>query len=167
MQNAKLGFSGLFSLLQRRRGTARGGWGEHHLVCANGFLVKQKPWFLSNFFYFNNEMLLRKTIVCVNRVLLIHHQRWSPFPAGEGKDKSKFDGGRTQCAPTVIFVSLFVGATYGRPSKQCGYPINQTINNTCTHTIHNDWTCYCKHFSGGAEDKALCWCQVRTHYFVF
>ena len=36
-------------------------------------------------------MLLRKTIVCVNRVLLIHHQRWSPFPAGEGTDKSKFE----------------------------------------------------------------------------
>ena len=89
--NVKLEFIGLFSLLQRRRGTARGGWGEHHLVCANGFLIKQKPWFLSNFFYFNNEMLLRKTIVCINRVLLIHHQRWSPFPAGEGTDKPKFE----------------------------------------------------------------------------
>ena len=45
--------------------------------------------FLSNFCVLTNEIWLRKTIVFTNRVLLIHRKR-SPFPAGEGIDKSQF-----------------------------------------------------------------------------
>ena len=38
-----------------------------------------------------NKIWLRKTIVCLKSVLLIHH-KWSPFPSGEGIDKSQFHG---------------------------------------------------------------------------
>ena len=43
----------------------------------------------SDFFMLRNNIWQRKTIICTNRVLLIHRKR-SPFHAGEGIDKSKF-----------------------------------------------------------------------------
>ena len=64
---------------------------------------------------------------------------------------------------------MYKGSPYGEPFvlKQGGYPINKTINDTCRNAVHDNGSCDFEHISADAEDKALCLCQLRTHYFVF
>ena len=53
------------------------------------FNIKQKPWFSSNFSMSTNKIWLRKTIVCLKSVLLIHEIAvgiFSPYaPLGKAK----------------------------------------------------------------------------------
>ena len=50
--------------------------------------------------------------------------------------------------------------------EQCRYPINQAIHYRCGHAIDDDWAGNREHLGCGAEDKPLCCCQVRTHWFA-
>ena len=46
-------------------------------------------------------------------------------------------------------------------------PVYESVHNTGTHAIHNKRAGDGEHLRAGAQDKSLCWCQVRTHIFVF
>ena len=69
-------------------------------------------------------------------------------------------------SPLPSYTIGFVGATCGRPLKQCCYPIDKTINYTRAHTIDNNRPCNGKHLRADAQNKSLCLCQLRTQCFL-
>ena len=63
-----------------------------------------------------------------------------------------------------LFLRVDVGIG---PLKQCGYPINNTIDHRCRYAIDDHRAGDGEHLRADAQDETLCLCQLRTHYFVF
>ena len=47
------------------------------------------------------------------------------------------------------------------------YPIDNSINNRCHRSVYNHRAGDGEHLRADTENKPLCWCQLRTHHFVF